>query len=361
MPSEDNTRWQKGWGREMKAGNRRMTKFASGLLLFTVLAMGPQLAACAGGAQILPVKEADFAVRDQQPFWLDNAHVLFRGYTGSEGVLGKDFRYLNEGWYVWDIERGTVAKDTRFEGAGPECINGHTKSYVLRYPTDGETPKRQAFVDGKKITLPDRTWLNPISCRLSSTEPSWVVKGRATRPLLEEHGYLDRGEFGEDNRSKEPILYYRVGTTEPISLGLEARRVEPLVTYYPFADAYLLKGVPTDAYAPPPSGCCPQTVVSRNFFHPKAKLGLNRQWLVARNDSHGDHFILRSEPSLLSRPACRKLMGAKKQGATFWTVILPDEWCKARRVGAPSLQTGAKSSSEGGRPMLQKKSASNCK
>lgn len=312
-----------------------MTHKFSGMFLLGLLLLSPQLAACAGGgSQVLPVKEADFGVRDQQPFWLDNTHVLFRGYTGSEGVLGKDFRYLNEAWYVWDIEGGTVSKDTQFEGAGPECINGHTKSYVLRYPTDNETPKRQAFVNGQKNTLPDRTWLNPISCRLSSTEPSWVVKGRATRPLLEEHGYLDRGEFGEDRHSKDPILYYRVGITEPISLGLEASRVEPLVTYYPFASAYLLEGVPTDGYAPPPLWLLHPEGRLDQIFSPKGKAWAESPVAGRKERFSWGPFHLTKRAFFIVETSVPKVDGSEKAGGYLLDGDTP------RRVVQGSLRWG---------------------
>jgi len=189
------------------------------------------------------VSESPISADDRQPLWLDNTHVLFLGFTGREIGSGKEVRLLNHGYYVWDIEQNTVNKDARFEHAHPECISRLSNYYVIRYAADGKSWKRRSFVDGKEVLLPDKTWVNPFSCRVSTTEPSWVVKGRATRPLFEEHGYLDRGPHGEESRSKEPILYYRTGVTEPISLGLESRVVEPFVTFYPFVGAYLLQGI----------------------------------------------------------------------------------------------------------------------
>jgi len=187
------------------------------------------------------VSESPISADDKQPFWLDNSHLLFLGFTGRERGSGTEVRLLNHGYYVWDIEQNTVKKDARFEHAHPECINAQTKAYVIRYAPDGKSWKRRAFVDGQEVPLPDQSWVNPFSCRVSTSEPSWVVKGRATWPLLEEHGYLDRGPYGEDSRSKEPILYYRTGVTKSISLGIETWRINPFVTYYPFANAYLLR------------------------------------------------------------------------------------------------------------------------
>ena len=306
-----------------------MTHKFSGMFLLGLLLLSPQLAACAGGgSQVLPVKEADFGVRDQQPFWLDNTHVLFRGYTGSEGVLGKDFRYLNEAWYVWDIEGGTVSKDTQFEAAGPECINGHTKSYVLRYPTDNETPKRQAFVNGQKNTLPDRTWLNPISCRLSSTEPSWVVKGRATRPLLEEHGYLDRGEYGEDYQRNFPLLFYRLGSEQAISLGLGSLQVERGVRYYPFVEAYLLHGNMNTYKAPPMWLLNPNGTIEQ-IFNPDGKAWANKSWSWFVFTKEGPIFASLHSASPHSEEAGLYWWNGKflvniRQGYFSWGVVSPD-------------------------------------
>ena len=255
------------------------------VVVLLLVGLSPQLAACAGGAPVLPVRESPISADDRQPYWLDNTHVLFAGFTGREFGSGTEIRLLNHGYYVWDLDQNTVTRDARFEHARPECINGLTKSYVIAYAPDGKTWKRRAFVDGQEIALPDRSWVNPFSCRVSTTEPLWVVKGRATRPLLEEHGYLDRGEYGEDSRSKESIRYYRDGVTEPIALGLEGWRVEPLVTYYHFADAYLLKEVPTDAYAPPPLWLLHPNGTLDKIFSPEGKV-----WAGSQGAGHKEQF-----------------------------------------------------------------------
>ena len=247
-------------------------------LLLTVAS--PELAACAGKHPTLSVKEANFSVRDQQPFWLDNTHILFHGYAGSEGIASKGSDFLNEGWHAWDIERETVLKDMRFEHAQPECINGQTKSYVLRYSIDGTISKRRAFVNGEEVPLPDRVWVNPRSCRALTIEPPWIVDGHTSSskvPLLEEHGYIDRGPDGEDLRTKLPMLYYRTGDTQPISLGLESRRVEPLVTYYPFVDAYLLQGDRSTFNAPSLWLLHPDGTVEQ-IFDPGGKAWTKQSW-----------------------------------------------------------------------------------
>jgi hypothetical protein len=259
--------------------------------------------ACAWGAPIMTVsiKEADFTAHDQQPMWLDNTHVLFYGYTGSEGVSGKDFHFLNEGWYVWDIDRGTVSKDARFEQAHPECINGQTKSYIVSHSPDGKRSQRRAFVDEEEVPLLKGIWIHPISCRPATTQPPpWVVNGHTSTskvPLLDEHGYIDRGVDGEDRRSKLPMLYYRTGATQPISLGLESRYVDPNITYYPFVDAYLLRGDRSTQDASPlwllhPNGRLEQ------IFSPEGKPWAQIGWTQFLLTKGGLYFISRSHPGL---------------------------------------------------------------
>lgn len=258
---------------------------------------------CAWGATAMtfPVKEAAISADDRQPYWLDNTHVLFLGFTGREFGPGTEIRLLNHGYYVWDIERDTVEKDPRFEHASPECINGHTKSYVVRYSADGKSSKRRAFVGGEEVTLPEGVWIHPISCRPATTHPPlWVVNGHTSTskvPLLDEHGYIDRGVDGEDRRSKLPMLYYRTDATQPISLGLESRYVNPSITYYPFMDAYLLRGDRSTPDAPPlwllhPSGKLEQ------IFSPDGKPWAQIGWTQFLLTKGGLYFISRSHPGL---------------------------------------------------------------
>jgi hypothetical protein len=311
-------------------GEHMTHKFSLALLLWLLL-ISPQLASCAGGSPVLPVKEADFSVRNQQPFWLDNTHVLFYGYTGSEGVPGKDFHYLNEGLYVWDIERGTVTKDARFEHAHPECINGQTRSYVLRSSSDGKTSKRRAYINGDEVPLPDRVWVNPVSCHALTTLPPWVLDGHTSSskvPLHEEHGYIDRGPDGEDRRSKLPMLYYRTGATEPMSLGLESRRVDPLVTYYPFADAYLLRGE-RGTYNAPPLWFLHPTGTVEQIFNPDGKAWAKQSWAWLVLTKRGPVFASLHAAGPHSSEAGLYLWDGSvltplRQGFFSWGVVSPD-------------------------------------
>ena len=282
-----------------------------------------------------PVKEAAISAEDT-PFslyWLDNTHVLFRGFTGAERGPGKEVRLLDLGFYVWDIEHDTVTKDARFEHGGPVCINGHTKSYILSYSLDGKTSKRRAFVDGQEISLPDQVWVNPISCRPATTQPPpWVVNGHTSTskvPLLEEHGYLDQGVYGEDRRSKQPILYYRTGATAPISLGLESRKIEPRATYYPFVDAYLLQGEQGVPDASPlwllhPNGTLEQ------IFSPEGKPWAHNGWTQLLLTKRGLFFISRRHPGLgdIGQAGLYQVQGTNAsrvlETVMSWAIVSPD-------------------------------------
>jgi len=264
---------------------------------------------CAWGATTItfPVKEAAISGGRTQPYWLDNTHVLFRGFTGVEpgpGLQigpGKEVRLLNEGYYVWDIEHDTMKKDVRFEHAYPECINGQTGAAILRYSLDRKDWKRQAFVDGKEIPLPAQSWVNPISCRVSTAKPAWVVayseQKRAIVPLLDEHGYLDRGEYGEDRQKNFPLLYYRSGSDQAISLGIGSQEVVPNIIYYPFVDAYLLRGDRSTPDAPP-LWLLQSNGKLEQIFSPQGKGWAQIGWTHFFLTKRGLFFISRSHPGL---------------------------------------------------------------
>jgi len=201
---------------------------------------------CAWGTTAVtgPVTEVDFPANDQRPIWLDNTRVLF----SSEGPVterspNKEPQERSAGLYIWDVEHNTITKEPRFNYLSHLCVNGRFMSYT---PWTGGTKldKRQAFVDGQQIDVPDTHWFNPVSCHILTTKPEWVVaydNGRAIVPLLEEHGYIDFGISGTASAVEEfPLQYYRTGVTQPIPLGLRSRYVRAPAHYVPFLDAYVL-------------------------------------------------------------------------------------------------------------------------
>ena len=231
----------------MKTGNRRMTKFASGLLLFTVLAMGPQLAAY--GEPHYPVLDSKFPAAEAKLGWLDNERVMFHGYDIGKMTQpgpGEGHPTAAEGLFIWDTVRGTVTKYWDINGPVPLCVF-----------------RGQVFFS-KKLKEKENTWLvvsgplgkeeqnevsygvsmNGHSCRVSDHRPSWMKEDKHRRlPLLEEHGYLDFGiPIWVDPAGKAtPIVFYRPDSKKSVELPLTGRQVEFHTSYAEFVDAYVLK------------------------------------------------------------------------------------------------------------------------
>ncbi len=211
------------------------------LLILTL----PHLGACASPSTLLPVKEAPFRVEDWQIYWLDDTHVLFRGFTGTEQIQRRLFvetHPIDEGTYVWNIETSAVERDVRFDRADLLCIQGPYLTYYAPVDEQGRM-KGIALKEGHPIKLSEENWFNPTSCRVLSSKPVWLAEGRKRRPLLDEHGYLDFGLAGPEGAQQNPqVVFYPANGMEPISLGLRSPEIYNIPTYLPFSDAYLLWG-----------------------------------------------------------------------------------------------------------------------
>jgi hypothetical protein len=96
-------------------------------------------------------------------------------------------------------------------------------------------------------------WFNPISCRHYNTDfPYWRQEGKKTRsiPLLEEHGYLDFGLPSRVDPSKaSPVLLYPPDQKSSKQLPFTGEQVRFHITYFAFADTYLLEGHRETTYA----------------------------------------------------------------------------------------------------------------
>jgi len=191
----------------------------------------------------VPAKEVDFPANDQQPIWLDNTRVLFSSQGSVRDRNANNEAQSQAGLYIWDIERQTVTKESRFQYLSHLCVNGRFMSYTP-LTDEKKLGKRQVFIDDQQVDIPDTHWFNPVSCRVSATKPEWVVardQGRAIVPLLEDHGYIDFGISGTASAVEEfPLQYYRPGDTQPIPLELKSRYVRSPAKYLPFLDAYAL-------------------------------------------------------------------------------------------------------------------------
>lgn len=233
-----------------------MTHRFSFILLLWLLLVSPQLAACSELAPY-PVKDSGMLAPDTaQVIWLDNARLLFNGYRGVEysaDDANKVVRYKDSGYYIWDTEKGTVQRDTSFDGKGKICVHGEYLSYIRRAKDDDQT---FLLVSGKKGEVTERPypkthWFNPLSCRYYDQKPFWIVEGHQTIPLLEEHGYLDLGTRPEPDyltlrldNPNPPINFYSVNAKKSFTLPIGWQEVGfPQVHYAPFSNRYLLSGL----------------------------------------------------------------------------------------------------------------------
>jgi hypothetical protein len=199
-----------------------------------------------------PIKEAPIAAGPKDIAWLDNTHVVFDGAMGGEGSPDHESPFTNKGAYVWDLDRGTATREPRFDRADPPiCSRGPYLSYI-EHSEDLKSAKRRAFENGQEVILPEpgKFWFNPISCRTYTTKPWWVMEGRWTVPLLEEHGYIELGGKPQDLTTNFPLFYFRPGAADPLPLGLWKQQVNSTVRYAPFLDAYLLMGHSSSQPAP---------------------------------------------------------------------------------------------------------------
>jgi hypothetical protein len=252
----------------MKLRTRRMVLTLLGLTLWSCV--------WATAAMSYPIKEAPIAASGRQVYWLDKSHIVFHGFTGGKGSPGQESPLSNRGAYVWDLDRGTATREPRFDHAANICSRQPYLSYTVP-SKDNKTTRRVAFENGQEIELSKKLWFNPKSCRVHRTKPSWEVEGRNTVPLLEEHGYIDRGNKGEDQIEEFPLQYYRSGAAEPIPLALDSRHVSQRVRFAPFLDAYVLESASGRLTAKPlwllhPSGTVEQ------IFSPEGKPWAEQQW-----------------------------------------------------------------------------------
>ena len=234
---------------------------------------------CAWGATTMnnATKESSIAASDRQVSWLDNTHVVFHGFTGGEGSPGHESPLTNRGTYVWDLDRGTVTREPRFDRASLICSREPYLSYI-EHTEDMKSSKRRAYEKGKEIALPEKFWFNPMNCRTYATQPPWMLEGRAMVPLLEEHGYIDRGPKGQDQIKHFPLLYYHPGAAQPIPLGLGSQDIEVgTIKYAPFLDAYVLEGSLARNSARPLWLLHPNGTVEQ-IFTPEGKTWADLSW-----------------------------------------------------------------------------------
>jgi hypothetical protein len=204
-----------------------------------------------------PIKDSKISVdRQTRPVWLNNNQIIFTGYVLDPANPPKQVGLaweIPQGVYVWDLEKDSAMRDRSWDGTNSWCAFGELRSFHRLRPG---TEKTYDLVEGKigaeqVFPLPSK-WRNPISCRHYYTAlPYWRQEGRKTRsiPLLEEHGYLDFGLPSRADPSKaRPVLLYSPNQN-PKQLPFTGEQVRFHVTYFAFANAYLLEGYIETTYA----------------------------------------------------------------------------------------------------------------
>lgn len=232
-----------------------MRKFSL-ILLLGLLLVSPQLAA--GGEPRYPIKDSKIPLDEQtHPVWLNNSQVIFMGYELDPANPPKQVGLAWEiprGVYVWDLEKGTAARDHNWDGTNSWCVSGEVRSYHRLRPGTG---KGYDLVEGRVgeeqvLSLPAK-WSNRISCRHYYTSlPYWRPEGKKTRsiPLREEHGYLDFGLPSRADPSKaSPVLLYPPDQKNPKPLPFTGEQARFHIAYFEFADVYLLEGQRETTYA----------------------------------------------------------------------------------------------------------------
>ena len=226
------------------------------IFLLGIFLVSPNLAA--GGEPRYPIKNSKIPVDEQtHPVWLNNSQVIFMGYELDQANPPKQVGLAWEiprGVYVWDLEKGTAARDHNWDETNSWCMSGEFRSYHRLRPG---TEKTYDLVEGKVgeeqvLSLPAK-WSNRISCRHYYTPlPYWRHEGKKTRsiPLREEHGYLDFGLPSRADPSKaSPVLLYPPDQKNPKQLPFTGEQVQFHIAYFEFAGVYLLEGHRETTYA----------------------------------------------------------------------------------------------------------------
>jgi hypothetical protein len=224
-----------------------MTRKFSLSLLLGLLLVSPQLSA--GGESRYPILDSKVPVDEQtHPVWLNNSQVIFMGYELDPANPPKQIGLAWEiprGVYVWDLQKGTAARDHSWDGTTNWCVSGEYRSFHrLRSGRDKTYDLVQGKVGEEQIqSLPAKHWFNKSSCHHYDATPEWVDEHRVRRALLEEHGYLDFGPWANADRSDDAkILFYRHNEKEPLKLPLNPNLTFNLFDYVGFENAYLLRG-----------------------------------------------------------------------------------------------------------------------
>jgi hypothetical protein len=272
-----------------------MTHRFSLICLFWILLVSPQLAACE--EPHYPVLDSKFPASEAKLGWIDNEHVIFHGYEiGKFGQKSADDGHeLREtGIFIWDIPQNKVTKYWNIDSQVGLCVFHGVVTFKQRAKPGqdiwnvvaGDLNGAQQRQEEKKI------WINGTSCRQHEQQPEWAKPdGHRRWGLLEEHGYLDFGIPSRADPSKtSPIILYPPNSSKGLSLPLTGEQVRLHVTYFEFANAYLLESQRETTYAAPVWLLKPDGTVTK-IFEPTGKAWERMGW---------GHFYLTKKGLLLT-------------------------------------------------------------
>ena len=214
-----------------------------------------------------------WADRSSNVYWIDNQHILFKGSEEKEKAKHYTGKFNIS---IWEPGKGVqvYAKDV----VSVLCLNSDSIVYyglLAKSPQGIEQYRYGKFGSEQTFTKPagvKKFYWDQMNCKL--TELTKVLeqrKGRAIFPLLDRHGYLDKGAIrGKESLKETPAIFYRPGHNEGITLPI---RIAGLVNYYAFKDAYFItRGLglyqdfdkPGTAWWLAPDGTVTDLVVPRN-------------------------------------------------------------------------------------------------
>lgn len=206
--------------------------------------------ACHGGE---PATKSSYPVVDsgvwadwhgyiQSIYWVDNDRVIF------QTVKDNDKTRVSRGPFflaIWELGKKVkpYTETANFVGV---CVQEGIIFYALA--ADKKHSKRfyGRFGEEKPYEFP-RTkgvFFDESNCRPIDNQEILAKRqaGRAIKPLLDRHGYLDVGPIHEKPGVKEPATFYPSSQSKGIELPILGRDAS-IIRYYPFKGAYLIHGL----------------------------------------------------------------------------------------------------------------------
>jgi hypothetical protein len=201
-----------------------------------------------------------------QDKWIDNDRFLFSGVqkpTADVNFIARAPGDLQIATFIWDIRTNKVEKYREYPLAD-FCVIGNRVFYKIK---NREIPKKADAFSGvfgreKVIDLPEKYWVNQISCTYYTNEPEWSRRRAALHtatewvyPLLAEHGWLESsaaplGTAPHALGARTPVLVRKNGQerielkaitpTPSIMSGGVGLNPGYRLSYLPFENRYLI-------------------------------------------------------------------------------------------------------------------------